>query len=94
MMKKVIPKTGSEDQERDYWATQDSTEYIDWARARRVTLPQLHPSARIISIRLPEALLDDLKMLANKRDVPYLSLLELFLAERIKQEFESRQTGE
>ena len=94
MIKKTIPASESEDHEREFWATQDSTEYIDWTKARRVTLPHLKPSTRTISIRLPEALLDDLKMLANKRDVPYQSLLKLFLAERIREEFQSRQTGE
>jgi predicted DNA binding CopG/RHH family protein len=93
-MKKAIPKSVSEDEEREFWATHDSAQHIDWKKAKRITLPQLKPSTRTISIRLPEALLDDLKMLANKRDVPYQSLLKLFLAQRVKQEFESRQTAE
>ena len=92
-MKKVIPKTGTEDQERDFWTTHDSTEYLDWTKAKRVTLPRLGPATRTISIRLPEALLHDLMMLANKRHVPYQSLLKRLLAERIEQELRSQQDG-
>ena len=84
--KRQIPKFESEDQERDFWATHDATEYLDWSRARPVTLAHLKPSTRTISIRLPVALLEELKLLANKRDVPYQSLLKIFLAERIDQE--------
>jgi predicted DNA binding CopG/RHH family protein len=87
MMKK-IPRFENEDQERDFWASHDSTEYIDWEQGRRVKFPNLKPSTRTISLRLPESMLDDLKMLANKRDVPYQSLLKIFLAERIKEELE------
>ncbi len=64
---------------------------MDWGRARRVTFPDLKPSTRSISLRLPETLLGNLKMLANKRDVPYQSLLKIFLAERIEQELRPRQ---
>lgn len=85
-MKKRIPKFENEDQERDFWATHDSTEYVGWEKAKRVRFPNLKPSTRTISLRLPEAMLDDLKVLANKRDVPYQSLLKIFLAERIKEE--------
>ena len=83
---KPIPRFDSEDQEREFWATQDSTQYVDWGRASRATLPLLKPSTRTISIRLPESLLQELKLLANKRDVPYQSLLKIFLAERVEQE--------
>ena len=72
------------------WATHDSTDYVSWENARRVTLPQLKPSLQTISIRLPQAMIEALKTLANKRDVPYQSLLKVFLAERIDQEFRSR----
>ena len=89
-MKKKIPKMKNEDQERDFWSRQDSTEYIDWKKARRVTLPNLKPSVRTISIRLPEAMIEELKLLANKRDVPYQSLLKVFLAERIEAELHTR----
>ncbi|HEX9737512.1 MAG TPA: BrnA antitoxin family protein [Thermoanaerobaculia bacterium] len=83
---KPIPKFETEDDEREFWASAESTDHIDWSRARRTTMPKLKPSTRTISLRLPEVLLDNLKMLANKRDVPYQSLLKIFLAERINQE--------
>lgn len=83
---KKIPKFKDEDAEREFWATADSTEYIDWSKAQRITLPNLRPSLRTISLRLPEAMIAELKLLANKRDVPYQSLLKVFLADRIKQE--------
>ena len=85
-MKRKIPKFKSEDQEREFWSNQDSVEYIDWGRAKRLSFPNLKPSTKTISIRLPESMLDDLKMLANKKDIPYQSLLKVFLAERIKEE--------
>ena len=85
-MKKKIPKFNSEDEERDFWATHDSTDYVDWKKAKLIRFPKLKPSTKTISIRLPESLLDDLKVLANKRDVPYQSLLKIYLAERIRQE--------
>jgi predicted DNA binding CopG/RHH family protein len=89
MIKKQIPKFQNEDEERDFWATHDSSEFIDWRQAKRLTFKNLKPSTKTISIRLPESLLDDLKLLANKRDVPYQSLLKIFLAERLKQELGS-----
>ena len=85
-MKKRIPKFETEDQEREFWASHDSTEYVAWDKAKRVKFPNLKPSTSTISIRLPQSMLDDLKMLANKRDVPYQSLLKVYLAERIKEE--------
>ncbi len=84
--KKSIPKFESEDQERQFWATADSAEYVDWAPARRVTLANLRPSTRTISLRLPAAMLDELKLLAHQRDVPYQSLLKIYLAERLRRE--------
>ncbi len=87
--KKKIPNFESEDEERDFWATHDSTEYVSWSEGTRVTLPNLKPSTRTISIRLPESLLERLKVLANQRDVPYQSLLKIFLAERVDQETRS-----
>jgi predicted DNA binding CopG/RHH family protein len=86
-MKKKIPKFRSEDHEREFWAAEDSTTYLDWSEAHRVLLPNLKPSLKTISLRLPELMLAQLKSLANKRDVPYQSLLKMFLAERIQQEF-------
>jgi predicted DNA binding CopG/RHH family protein len=83
---KPLPTFESEDEEREFWANHDSVDYIDWSRARSVSFPHLRPSTRTISLRLPEGLLENLKMLANKRDVPYQSLLKIFLAERVDQE--------
>lgn len=83
---KPIPKHKSEDQEREFWSRSDSTEYIDWTDARPLILPNLKPSLKTISLRLPEHMLAELKVLANKRDVPYQSLLKLFLAERLEEE--------
>ena len=85
-MKKKIPKFSSEDAEREFWATADSTDYIDWKKGRRMLFPKLRPSLRTISLRLPEIMLEELKLLANKRDVPYQSLLKIFLSERLEQE--------
>lgn len=83
---KPIPKFESEDEEREFWATHDSTDYVDWSRAKPTTFPRLKPTTQTISLRLPEFLLENLKMLANKRDIPYQSLLKVFLAERVEQE--------
>jgi predicted DNA binding CopG/RHH family protein len=85
--KRKVPRYRTEESEREFWATADSTDYVDWRSAKRVGFPNLHPSTRTISLRLPEGLLADLKILANKQDVPYQSLLKIFLAERIRQEF-------
>jgi predicted DNA binding CopG/RHH family protein len=90
---KPIPKFESEDEEREFWATHDSTDYIDWTQGRRVSMPSLKPSTKTISLRLPEPLLEDLKMLAHKRDVPYQSLLKIFLAERVEEELRSRRAS-
>lgn len=84
--KKTIPEFHSEDEERDFWAKHDSTEFVDWQSARRRKFPKLKPSLRTISIRLPVSMIEDLKVLANKRDVPYQSLLKVFLAERLDRE--------
>jgi len=86
MKNKNIPKFKTEDQEREFWSSHDSTEYIDWNDAERVVLPNLKPSLKTISLRLPENLLNELKLLANKKDVPYQSLLKMFLAERVQTE--------
>jgi len=85
-MKKKIPKFKSEAEERRFWRQHDSLEYIDWADAKEVVLPKLKPSTRKISIRLPESMIEELKVLANKHDVPYQSLLKIFLSERIDSE--------
>ena len=83
---KRIPKFKNEDEERDFWSKHDSTDYLDWDKAKKVVFPNLKPSVKSISIRLPEHMLETLKILAHKRDVPYQSLLKIFLAERIEAE--------
>ncbi|MSQ06075.1 MAG: hypothetical protein EXR54_07505 [Dehalococcoidia bacterium] len=88
-----ISQFESEDQERDFWATHDSTQYVDWSQARRLTLGNLKPSTKTIALRLPASLLEELKLLAHKRDVPYQSLLNIFLAERVAQELKSQSSG-
>ncbi len=88
---KPIPKFESEDEEREFWATHDSVDHVDWSRAKRGSFPNLKPSTRTISLRLPESLIENLKVLANKRDVPYQSLLKIFLAERVEQELGYRR---
>ena len=84
--KKRAPEFQSEDEERDFWANHDSTEFIDWHAAERVKFPDLKPTLRTISLRLPVTMIEDLKILANRRDVPYQSLLKVFLAERLDKE--------
>ena len=84
--KKKLPKFRSEDHEREFWSRVDSTDYVDWEDAKRVILPGLKPSQKTISLRLPAMMLAELKRLANKRDVPYQSLLKIFLAERLDEE--------
>jgi len=84
--RKSIPKFKSEDEQREFWATHSPLDFFDTSSARRVTLPNLKPSVKTISIRLPEMMLEQLKLLANKRDVPYQSLLKMFLAERLDAE--------
>ena len=89
-MKKPIPKFKSEAEEFEFWSSTgpgaDSTRYIDWSQAKRRKFANLKPSLRSISLRLPVSMIEDLKVLANKRDVPYQSLLKVFLAERLEQE--------
>jgi predicted DNA binding CopG/RHH family protein len=84
-----VPKFRSEKEESEFWATHDSAEYLDYSRAKRVLFPNLKPSTRSISIRLPESLIEHLKVLANKRDIPYQSLLKMLLIEKVEEEFHS-----
>jgi len=88
--KKAIPKFKSEDAERHFWAAEDSTEYVDWSQAVRATFPNLKPSLRTISLRMPASMLEQLKLLANRRDIPYQSLMKMFLDERIREEMSPR----
>jgi predicted DNA binding CopG/RHH family protein len=83
---KKIPKFKTEAEEREFWANADSSDYIDWSKARRVLLPNIKPSLRTISLRLPEIMLEELKLIANKKDVPYQSLIKIFLSERLSKE--------
>ncbi len=84
---KPLPQFSSEDEEREFWTTHDSTEYIDWSKAERnPTFVRLKPSTRTVSIRLPESLIAALKILANKKDIPYQSLMKMYLSEKVKEE--------
>lgn len=82
-MKKKIPEFRNEEEEFEFWSKADSTEYLDWSKAKRVKFPNLKPTLRTISIRLPVTMVEDLKILANQRDVPYQSLMKVYLAERV-----------
>jgi predicted DNA binding CopG/RHH family protein len=84
--RKPVPEFRSDDSERKFRAEHDSTEFIDWQSAQRRKFPNLKPTLRTISLRLPVSMIEDLKVLANKRDVPYQSLLKVFLAERLEKE--------
>ena len=84
---KKVPKFKSEKGELEFWSTHDSADYIDYSKTKRALFPNLKPSTRTISIRLPESLIEHLKVLANKRDIPYQSLLKMFLVEKVEEEF-------
>lgn len=83
---KSIPRFRSEADERKFWETHDSTDYIDWSKAQRVQFPNLKLSTTAISLRLPQGLLDRIKVAANKRDVPYQSLIKVWLSEKVDAE--------
>ena len=91
---KKVPEFKNEDEEFEFWSSTgagaDSTEYVDWSKAKPVKFVKLKPTLRTISVRLPVAMVEDLKILANQRDVPYQSLLKVFLAERLTRERQSR----
>ncbi|MBL7132971.1 MAG: BrnA antitoxin family protein [Phycisphaerae bacterium] len=93
-MRRKIPRFRTEDEEREFWAEHDSTDFVDWSAAGKTVLPKLKPSVKTISLRLPESMLEQLKLLANKRDVPYQSLLKIFLAERITAELSPATAGD
>ncbi len=82
--RKSIPKFKSESEERAFWETHDSTDYVDWSRAQQIALPNLKPSTKTISLRLPQHLLDSIKAAANARDVPYQSLIKVWLQEKLR----------
>jgi predicted DNA binding CopG/RHH family protein len=85
-VRKAIPTFSSEAEERTFWETHDSSTFVDWRKGRVAVFPNLKASTETISLRLPAALLAELKALANRRDVPYQSLLKVFLAERVDRE--------
>ena len=85
---KKIPRFKNKDEEREFWAVHDSTDYIDWNKAKKAVFPNLKPSTKTISLRLSESLLDELKFLANKKDVPYQSLMKVFLSEKVQEEID------
>lgn len=84
---KPIPDFKSEDDERDFWATHDSTEYVDWSKARRVIFPNLQLTKKPISLRITESLLARVKMLANKKDMPYQTLMKQYISKGVDREF-------
>ncbi len=87
---KSLPKFKSEDDERKFWATHSPLDYFDKSRAQVAVFPNLKPTSRTISIRLPESLVEGIKVLANKEDVPYQSMLKILLAEKVREVFEGR----
>ncbi len=93
-MKKRRPQFKSEDEEREFWQSHDSTEYVDWSKAQRAVFPNLKPTTRAISLRLPLSMLDELRQMANERDVPYQSLIKVFLRERMDQEYHAPVVAE
>lgn len=78
-----LPRFKNEDEEREFWATHDSVDYMDWSHAQKAVFSNLKAFTSHISLRLPQALLDELKAAANARDVPYQSLMKIWLAEKI-----------
>jgi predicted DNA binding CopG/RHH family protein len=82
----AVPRFDAEAEERAFWQEHDTADYVDWSQAERVRLPKLKPSTATISLRLPKGMLEELKVLANQRDVPYQTLLKVFLAERLAAE--------
>ena len=81
---KPLPKFSSESQERAYWESHDSSAHVDWTKAKKVSLPNLKPTTKTISLRLPQHLLDSIKTVANARDVPYQSLIKVWLQEKLR----------
>ncbi|PIU37505.1 hypothetical protein CO005_03685 [Candidatus Roizmanbacteria bacterium CG_4_8_14_3_um_filter_34_9] len=84
---KLIPKFKNEDEERDFWDTHDTTEYFDMSKPMMIKFPNLKMSTKTITFRITQSLYDDLKILANKNDVPYQSLMKMFLAQKVREEF-------
>ena len=82
--RRAVPKLANEAEERAFWETHDSTEYLDWSKAQKIALPNLKPTTKTISLRLPQHLLDSIKAAANARDVPYQSLIKVWLLEKLR----------
>jgi predicted DNA binding CopG/RHH family protein len=89
---KKIPKFKSEDEERDFWATHSSVDYVDWSKGFIAKFPNLKPTTESISIRFPVSLLTEIKILANKKDIPYQSLIKLFVSEKLEELQKLNQT--
>ncbi len=89
-MSKPMPKFKNEDEEREFWVTHDSADYVDWENAEKVIFPKLKPATKTISLRMSESMLNELKLLANKSDIPYQSLIKIFLRERIDKDLHLR----
>ncbi len=87
---KKVPEFKTEAEERKFWESHDSTEYVDWTQARPASFKNLKPSTKTISLRLPEALLDRIKIEANKRDMPYQSLIKAWLSEDVEESRRAR----
>lgn len=82
---KKTPSFKSEQDEREFWESNDSSEYLDWSKAQKASMPNLKPSTKTISLRLPESLLESIRIEANKRDMPYQSLIKAWLMDDVKQ---------
>lgn len=81
--RKQTPRFASEAEERAFWEKTDSTEYVEWSKAERAVFPDLKPTTRSISLRLPLSMLDAIKSAANRQDVPYQSLIKVWLSEKL-----------
>lgn len=93
MKTRPIPKFKDEEEEQRFWATADSADYIDWSKAEAVSMPELRPTLKTISLRLPVSLIGELKILANRQDVPYQSLLKIYLADRVREELSKQRVA-
>ncbi len=86
MPRKKLPTFKDPEKEQEFWASHDSTDYVDWSKARHIRFPNLKPSTKTISLRLPQGLLEDIKIMANRQDVPYQSLIKILLARAVEGE--------
>jgi predicted DNA binding CopG/RHH family protein len=87
-----MPKHKSEAEAQEFWSRADSTEYLDWSKAQITFFPNLKPSSRTISIRLPESLIESIKVLANRQDVPYQSMLKVLLADKVREMLNAKKS--